>query len=225
LLLWASITFSHQECHNYVLNSIELNSNPIKLILFQLNWLEYKFNQIWICKWHFKIELKFKKRIQNSIENKKFGWKIQLNWIKFLILNWNFKLLVFEYALESLWQNTYNSWVLNVHTKDLCIYWTATNENWKILLISFQLVFQNSFISSMLSQILLQLKDFFANTKVDWQVSLLSPLFSLTYLYHLSNSLHKLLNIIYGQSTFYPFSTFTNVITFLLLIYCTFSLW
>jgi hypothetical protein len=36
----------------------------------------------------------------------------------------------------------------------------------------------------------------FANTKAYWQVSFLSPLFSLTYLYHRSNSLHKLLNII-----------------------------
>jgi hypothetical protein len=31
---------------------------------------------------------------------------------------------------------------------------------------------------------------------------LLSPLFSLTYLYHRSSSLHKLLYIIYAQSTF-----------------------
>jgi hypothetical protein len=37
----------------------------------------------------------------------------------------------------------------------------------------------------------------FTNTKVDWQVSFLSPLFSLTHLYHQSGSLHKLLYIIY----------------------------
>jgi hypothetical protein len=65
----------------------------------------------------------------------------------------------------------------------------------------------------------------FANTKANWQVTFISPLFSLTYLYYLSNSLHKLLNIIFAQSTFYPFSALTNVITFLLLKYCTFSLW
>jgi hypothetical protein len=61
----------------------------------------------------------------------------------------------------------------------------------------------------------------FANTNVDWHVS---PLFSLTYLYHLSNWLHKLLNIICAQSTCCPFFVLTNVITFLLLKYCTFSL-
>jgi hypothetical protein len=33
------------------------------------------------------------------------------------------------------------------------------------------------------------------------------------------------LNIIYAQSTFCPFSTLINVITFLLLKYYTFSLW
>jgi hypothetical protein len=47
----------------------------------------------------------------------------------------------------------------------------------------------------------------FANTKANWQVSFLSPLFSWTYLYHQSSSLHRLLNIICAQSTFYPFST------------------
>jgi len=46
----------------------------------------------------------------------------------------------------------------------------------------------------------------FANTNADLQVSFLSPLFSLTYLYHISNSLHRLLNIIYVQSTFCHFS-------------------
>jgi hypothetical protein len=35
----------------------------------------------------------------------------------------------------------------------------------------------------------------FAIIKANWQVSFLSPLFSLTYLYHWSNSLHRLLNI------------------------------
>jgi hypothetical protein len=56
------------------------------------------------------------------------------------------------------------------------------------------------------------------------QVPFLSPLCSLTYLYHLFSSLHKLLNIICAQSTYYPFFAFTNVIAFLLLKYCTFSL-
>jgi succinate dehydrogenase hydrophobic anchor subunit len=35
----------------------------------------------------------------------------------------------------------------------------------------------------------------FVNTEANWHVSFLSPLFSLTYLYHRSNSLYKLLNI------------------------------
>jgi len=56
----------------------------------------------------------------------------------------------------------------------------------------------------------------FANTKANWQVSFLSPLLSLTYLYHLSNSLHKLLNIICAQSTFCPFFALNNLITLLL---------
>jgi hypothetical protein len=56
------------------------------------------------------------------------------------------------------------------------------------------------------------------------QFPFLSPLFSSTYLYHLSSSLHILLNIINAQSTFCPFFTLTNAITFLLLKYCTFSL-
>jgi hypothetical protein len=48
--------------------------------------------------------------------------------------------------------------LLSVHPDwYLCTYWIATNEIWKILLISFQLVPQNSFINSMLSQILFQL--------------------------------------------------------------------
>ncbi len=51
----------------------------------------------------------------------------------------------------------------------------------------------------------------FANTNVDWHVSFLSPLFSLTYLYHLSSSLHKLLNIMCAQSTLCPFYVFINV--------------
>jgi hypothetical protein len=51
----------------------------------------------------------------------------------------------------------------------------------------------------------------FADTNVDWQVSFLSPLFSLAYLYHLSSSLHKLLNIMCAQSTFCPFYVFINV--------------
>jgi hypothetical protein len=38
----------------------------------------------------------------------------------------------------------------------------------------------------------------FSNTKANWHVSFISPLVSLTYLYHRSNSLHKLLNIIYA---------------------------
>jgi hypothetical protein len=33
-----------------------------------------------------------------------------------------------------------------------------------------------------------------SNTKANWHVYFLSPLFSLTYLYHLSRSLHRLLN-------------------------------
>jgi hypothetical protein len=65
----------------------------------------------------------------------------------------------------------------------------------------------------------------FANTKANWQVSFLSSLFSLTYVYRQSNSLHKLLNIICAQSIFYPFSFLTNVITFLLLEYYTVSFW
>jgi hypothetical protein len=44
-------------------------------------------------------------------------------------------------------------------------------------------------------------------------------------LYHLSSSLHRLLNIICAQSTFCPFSIFTNVVAFLLQKYYTFSLW
>jgi hypothetical protein len=40
--------------------------------------------------------------------------------------------------------------------------------------------------------------NFFANTKANWHVFFLSPLFSLTYLYHRSYSLHWLLNIIYA---------------------------
>ncbi len=39
----------------------------------------------------------------------------------------------------------------------LCTCWTATNKIYKILLLSFQLVPQNSFINSMLNQIFLQL--------------------------------------------------------------------
>jgi len=65
----------------------------------------------------------------------------------------------------------------------------------------------------------------FANTKANWHIYFLSPLLSLTYLYHLSNSLHRLLNIICAQSTCYPFSVLTNVITFLFLKYCSFSFW
>jgi len=65
----------------------------------------------------------------------------------------------------------------------------------------------------------------FANTKVDWLVSFLSPLFSFTYLYHQFSSLHKLLNIICAQSTFFPFFVLINVITFMLLKYWTFSFW
>jgi hypothetical protein len=63
----------------------------------------------------------------------------------------------------------------------------------------------------------------FISTNVDWQVSFISPLFSLTYLYHWSNSLHILLNIICAQSTFYPFFALINVITCMLLKYWTFS--
>jgi hypothetical protein len=63
----------------------------------------------------------------------------------------------------------------------------------------------------------------FTTTEANWHVYFLSPLFSLTCLYNLSNSPHKLLNIICAQSTFYPFFALTNVIAFLLLKYCTFS--
>ncbi len=62
----------------------------------------------------------------------------------------------------------------------------------------------------------------FASIKVDWHVSFLSPLFSLTYLYHWSNSLHKVIYMIYAQSTFSPFFALINVMTFLLLKYVTF---
>jgi hypothetical protein len=62
-------------------------------------------------------------------------------------------------------------------------------------------------------------RKFFANTKVDWQVFFLSPLFSYTYVYHQSSSLHRLLNIICAQFTFFPFFALINVITFLLLKY------
>jgi hypothetical protein len=65
----------------------------------------------------------------------------------------------------------------------------------------------------------------FANTKANWQISFWSPLFSSIYLYHLSNSLHRQLNIICAQSTFGPFFVLTNVIIFLLQKYCTFSFW
>jgi hypothetical protein len=41
----------------------------------------------------------------------------------------------------------------------------------------------------------------FTNSNSDWHVSFLSPLLSLTYLYHWFSSLHRLLNIIYAQST------------------------
>jgi hypothetical protein len=44
----------------------------------------------------------------------------------------------------------------------------------------------------------------FANTKANWWVSFLFPLFSLTYSYHLCSSLHRLLNIICAEFTFYP---------------------
>jgi hypothetical protein len=64
----------------------------------------------------------------------------------------------------------------------------------------------------------------FASIKANWQVSFVSPLFSLTYLYHQSSSLHKLLYIICAQSTFFPFSVLSNVMPFLLLKYVTFSL-
>jgi hypothetical protein len=50
----------------------------------------------------------------------------------------------------------------------------------------------------------------FSNTNANWQVYLLSPLLSLTYFDHRSNSLHRLLNIFYAQFTFCPFSTTTR---------------
>jgi hypothetical protein len=53
--------------------------------------------------------------------------------------------------------------------------------------------------------------------KVDWHVSFLSPLFSLTYLYHWYWLLYKLLNIICTQSTFFFFFVLISVMTFLLL--------
>jgi hypothetical protein len=40
--------------------------------------------------------------------------------------------------------------------------------------------------------------NFFTNTKANWHVYFISPLFSLTYLYHWSSPLHKLLNIVYA---------------------------
>jgi hypothetical protein len=52
----------------------------------------------------------------------------------------------------------------------------------------------------------------------------LSPLFSLTHLYHQFNSLHKLLYIICVQSTFFPFYILINAMEFLLLKYIIFSL-
>jgi len=55
----------------------------------------------------------------------------------------------------------------------------------------------------------------FTNIRVDWHVSFLSPLLSLTYLYHRSSSLHKLLYIICAQSTFFHFSILINVMAFL----------
>ncbi len=57
----------------------------------------------------------------------------------------------------------------------------------------------------------------FARIMVDWHVSFLSPLFSLTYLYDRSNLLHKLLNIICTQSTFFLFFVLISVMTFLFL--------
>jgi hypothetical protein len=56
----------------------------------------------------------------------------------------------------------------------------------------------------------------FVKIEVNWHVSLF-PLFSLTYLYHWSSLLHKLLNIICAQFSFFPFCAFINVMAFLLL--------
>jgi hypothetical protein len=51
----------------------------------------------------------------------------------------------------------------------------------------------------------------------EWQKKFLSSNFPPTYIFvHLSNSLHKLLNKIYAQSTSIPSSTFINVSAFLL---------
>jgi hypothetical protein len=45
----------------------------------------------------------------------------------------------------------------------------------------------------------------FVDTKANWQVLFLSPLLSLTYLYHRSSSLHGLLHINVPNLPFAPF--------------------
>jgi hypothetical protein len=55
----------------------------------------------------------------------------------------------------------------------------------------------------------------FANIKANWHVSFLSPLLSLTYLYHRSSSLHKLLNTIVPNlpfALFYPHQCYSILV-------------
>jgi len=62
-----------------------------------------------------------------------------------------------------------------------------------------------------------------SKTNIEWQISFLNSCFPPIYIssfifIHLSNSLNKLLNIIYAQSTLVSSSVFMNVKAFLLLV-------